>query len=180
MKKIFLTFVALFAIGLGVCQAQVTRDSFVNADRLAKLEKFLKNKPAETKIADVDAYTNAVYTAAEAAFASSGQLQTLYSREVGETKDGVTDVTVTKPTLEDWLALSATVAEEGVSLTEAGKLAAKATTALKDFKNPMKAAKAAKILKVSTDIFPLLGEETLAQGKAIKDIIETLKSGRNL
>lgn len=180
MKKIFLTFVALFAIGLGVCQAQVTRDSIVNADRLAKLEKFCKKQPASTGIKEVDAYTSAVYTAAVAALASNEQLLNLYSREVGETKDGVTDVTVTKPTLQDWTVLSATVAAEVVSLTEAGKLAAKATTALKDFKDPMKAAKAAKIMKASTELYPLLGEEIAAQGNAVKSIIETLKSGRNL
>ena len=144
--------------------------------------------------ADVDGYGNSMRDAAVFAIANSEQLENLYKREIGESKDGVQDVTVKKPTLDEWLALASTIAGEGVKIKDATVKASGAATAAKnlasaalDVKNPMKAAKAVKTAKAATAVVtfgtkaaPILAEESAAQAKAVKQIIDMLKSGKNL
>ena len=118
----------------------------------------------------------------------------MYKRQIGETQDGVTDVTITKPTLEEWITFATTVAGEGASIKAAVDKAKDAGEAAKNMaqgatseKNPMKAAKAAKTAKAAAAVIefgnaatPILVEESAAQVKAVQEIIETLKSGKNL
>lgn len=131
----------------------------------------------------------ALKEAADYAILNSKTLENFYKRQIGETKDGVTDVTVEKPTLEQWVELLT-----GVKVKEATDQATTAAEAAKGLaekasqeKNPMKAAKSAKAAKAATAIIDfgssataILVEETAAQVNAVKQIIETLKSGKNL
>ncbi|MGN1219481.1 MAG: hypothetical protein ACI4TU_00900, partial [Candidatus Cryptobacteroides sp.] len=110
------------------------------------------------------------------------------------TQDGVTDVTVTKPTLDEWVTFAATVAGEAASIKEATDKVQAAGNEAKTMsenaakeKNPMKAGKAAKQAKAAAAVVsfgneatPILLEESAAQAKAVKEIIDTLKSGKNL
>lgn len=173
--------------------AQIKDDIQKSKERAAKLQA-LCNDYKTSGNANVDGYGDAVKNAAVLAIANSEQLENMYKRQIGETKDGVTDVTVTKPTLDEWVTFATTVAGEAASIKAAtDKVQAAANEAKKmtedasKQKNPMKVAKAAKTAKAAAAIVefgnaatPILLEESAAQAKAVKEIVETLKSGKNL
>ncbi|MCD8318797.1 MAG: hypothetical protein LUC45_08195 [Paraprevotella sp.] len=169
----------LLATGLSTMQAQTKEDMQAAKERCEKLTKLLDNKPKSTSIPDVDQYVDWVNTAAATSMANSEQLRNLYYRSIGETEDGVTDVTVKKPTLEELTQLSTTIAAQAVSMKEAVSSAQKAATAAKDAKGRA-TVKAAKALAYTKDAYPILVEETEAQGKAIAAMIETAKTAKNL
>ena len=160
--------------------AQTVSADFTKMDQLVeKLEKAVAKAPKESSVAEIDQYVDGTKSAAIGAVATAGKLHNLYSRQIGETTDGVTDVTVTKPTLNDWIELGTAVATQtaGIaSLTDAG---VKAGQAVKDAPK-MKAVGLAKNVKWSGDILPVVGESLAEQTKAINEIISTLKSGDNL
>lgn len=192
MKKYVLMLMSLFMM---VCSAnaQIKDDIQKSKERAAKLQA-LCNDYKTSGSANVDGYGDAVKNAAVLAIANSVQLENMYKREIGETQDGVTDVTITKPTLDEWVTFAATVAGEAASIKAAtDKVQAAADEAKKMIeeaskqKNPMKAAKAAKTAKAATAVVEfgntatlILVEESAAQVKAVNTIIETLKSGKNL
>lgn len=173
--------------------AQIKEDIQKSQERAAKLQA-LSDDYKTSGSANVDGYGDAVKKAAALAIANSVQLENLYKRQIGETKDGVTDVTIEKPSLEDWTALATTIAGEAASIKEATDRVQSAADEAKTMtesaskeKNPMKVAKVAKKAKAATAIIefgnvatPILLEESAAQAKAVKTIIETLKSGKNL
>ena len=176
-----------------VMNAQVKDQIQQSKDCSAKLEVLCKDYKTCGN-AGIDGYGNELKNAALFAIANSVQLENMYKRQIGETKDGVTDVTITKPTLEEWVTFATTVAGEGASIKAAvdkakaaGEEAKNMAQSASSQKNPMKVAKAVKQAKVATAIIefgnaatPILIEESAAQAKAVKEIIETLKSGKNL
>ena len=180
MKKYFV--VAVMALcSLAVSAQQDLRDAVTKSvERMKTLKEFTEKMPKATGNADVDGFGNDVSVAAVAAMAGSEKLENLYYREIGETKDGVTDVTVVKPKLEDWVELSTALAAEVVSVKEAADKGTKAAEAVKGVKNPMAVGKLAKMMNWTKKVLPILTEETANQAKAVGQIISTLKSGGNL
>ncbi len=192
MRKVLLMVIAL--ISMTVVQAQTKEEISKSQKRAANLKTLCGNYPKQSGNASVDGYGKAVYDAAILAIANSEQLENLYKRQIGETKDGVTDVTIKKPTIEEWVKLGASITAEGVSVKKAVDQAQGAAAEVKSMseaaskeKNPMKAAKAAKGAKAATAVLefgneatPVLLEESAAQAKAVQQIIQTLKSGGNL
>lgn len=179
MKRFLFVTAALLVMSVSFCFGQSKEDIKASIDRCAKLEKLCSKQPKQTGVPDVDTYVQGVYNAAISSVASSALLQNLYYRQIGETKDGVTDVTIKKPTVEELVALGETLTEEGVSIAEAGKGAEAATKASSN-KNPMKAAKIASALAFTKDAYPVLLEESKAMVAAIKQMIETAKTAKNL
>lgn len=185
----------LLSLFVMVCfaNAQIKDDIQKSKERAAKLQALCDDYKTSGN-ANVDGYGDAVKNAAVLAIANSIQLENMYKRQIGETQDGITDVTITKPTLEEWITFAATVAGEGESIkvaTDKVQAAAdevkKMTEEASKQKNPMKAAKAVKTAKAAALIIefgntatPILLEESAAQVKAVNAIIETLKSGKNL
>lgn len=185
----------LLSVFMMVCSAnaQIKDDIQKSRERAEKLQ-MLCDGYKESGNANVDGYGNAVRDAAVLAIANSVQLEDMYKRQIGETTDGVTDVTISKPTLEEWIAFSATVLGEAASIKTAvdqaqavAEEAAKMAENASKEKNPMKAAKAAKTAKAAAAVVefgneatPILLEESAAQANTVKTIIETLKSGKNL
>lgn len=201
MKKLLLLAVALVAM-VGSTYADAKSDSTAAAiktaiqksqERAENLQKLCADYKT-TGNANVDGYGDAVKNAAVLAIANSEQLENLYKRQIGETEDGVTDVTIKKPTLEEWVALSTTIAGEGASIKAATDKAQAAANEAKTMsesatkeKNPMKAGKAAKTAKAAAAVVEfgnsatvILAEESASQVKTVKEIIEMLKSGKNL
>ena len=191
MKKFMLMAIALFT--MCVTNAQIADQIKQSRDRAAKLEKLTQDyKPSGN--GEIDGFGDAIKSAALFAIGNSEQLENLYKREIGQSADGVQDVTITKPTLEDWMKLATTVAGEAASIKEATDKAKNAGEAAKQIvqdvaaeKNPMKKAKAAKAAKLASAVVefgnsatPILVEESAAQVKAIDEIIKTLKAGKNL
>ena len=191
MKKIILMAMAIFSVS--VMNAQVADQIKQSRDRAAKLEALCKDYKTSGN-ANIDGYGNDVKNAAVLAIANSEQLEDLYKREIGESADGVQDVTIKKPKLEEWITLATTVAGEAASIKSAtdkaknaGEEAKNMAQAVNDAKNPMAKAKAAKATKAATAVIefgnaatPILIEESAAQMKAVDEIIKTLKAGKNL
>jgi hypothetical protein len=193
MKKIFsILVIALMAISS--VSAQAIKDEVAKSkERAARLQALCKDYKACGN-GNIDGYGNSIKEAAAFAIMNSEQLENFYKREVGETKDGVQDVTITKPSLSDWATLATTVAGEGAKIKEAVDKAQNAGAEAKSIaekasseKNPMKVAKAAKTAKAAAAVMefgnmatPILMEESAAQVKAIDEIMKTLKAGKNL
>lgn len=166
--------------GALIASAQSIDDQMSKIDKLCvKLEKAIEKAPNPCGETDVDAFVDGCKASAVGATSSAKQLQDFYKRQIGETIDGVTDVTITKPTMEEWLALSASIATQVAGTAELGIASKKAAEAVKKIKGP-KAISLAKPVKWSTDIMPVISEALVEEGKAINQIIETLKSGENL
>lgn len=193
MKKFFsILVIALMAISS--VSAQSIKDEVAKSQERAARLQALCNDFKACGNGNIDGYGNSIKEAAAFAIMNSEQLENLYKREIGETKDGVQDVTITKPSLTDWATLATTVAGEGAKIKEAvdkaknaGEEAKNLSTEATSVKNPLKAAKAAKTAKAATAVIefgnlatPILMEESAAQVKAIDEIIKTLKSGKNL
>ena len=178
MKKVLLLFVAMaFAMSIN---AQSVSEQMDNLDKLCvKLEKALSKAPKPCGVSDVDAYVEACKLSATGAVGTAAKLKDLYKREIGTTTDGVTEVTETKPTLEDWMELGVAITAQSAGVTKAGEAAANAAKAVKDAPK-MKAVGMTKSVKWSGDILPVAGEALAEQVKAVNSIIETLKSGKNL
>ncbi|MGN1375900.1 MAG: hypothetical protein ACI4V5_05020 [Prevotella sp.] len=191
MKKFILLAVALLSVC--VVNAQIKEEIQKSHDRAEKLQA-LCNDYKTCGNAGIDGYGNEMKNAALCAIATSVNLEGMYKRQIGVTEDGVTDVTINKPTLDEWVALAATITGEAASVKAATDKAKAAGEEAKNLaneasatKNPMKAAKAAKTAKAATAVIefgniatPILLEETAAQAKAVNEIINTLKSGKNL
>ena len=147
---------------------------------MTKLENLCAKQPKITGVGDVDTYVQGVFKAANASIKSSEQLKNLYYRQIGKTEDGVTDVTIKKPSVEELVALGTTLVEEGKSIAEAAKGAEAATKGAGGVKNPLKVTKVASALAFSKDAYPVLAEQAQAKVDAINKMIETAKSASNL
>ena len=174
----FLVVAAMFSTSV-VC-AQTKEEMEASQKRYEKLTKLCEKEPKETGFPEVDNYIGTVYLSAIAAVSTTEQLQSLYYRQIGETKDGVTDVTIKKPTLEELTALSATIGTQALAVTAAAESAKIAVKVSKEQKNPAAVAKITKALVFTKDAYPVLLEESVFQTKAIAEMIETAKSSQNL
>lgn len=178
---------------VGSANAQVKDEIQKSRERAAKLEALCADYKTSGN-AKIDAYGDAVKAAAVCAIANSEQLENLYKRQIGESKDGNTEVTIEKPTAEQWQTLATTIAGEGAYLAAASKLAQEAADEAKamqqkvnDEKNPMKKGKLVKASKAAlgvvgfgNDATSILVEESAAQLKAVNEIVKMLQSGETL
>lgn len=192
MKKYLLMLVSVLAL-VGSANAQVKDEIQKSRERAAKLETLCADYKTSGN-EKIDAYGNAVKEAAVYAVANSVQLENLYKRQIGESKDGSTEVTIEKPTAEEWTSLAATIAGEGAYLAAASKLAPEAVDEAKTMqqkvngeKNPMKKGKLVKASKAALDVVgfgndatSILVEESAAQLKAVNEIVKMLQSGETL
>lgn len=180
MKRFLLAFaVAIMSMAISA-NAQTVSADFSKMDQLVvKLGKAVEKTPKKSGVGEIDQYVEGTQVAAIGAIGTADKLHGLYSRQIGETTDGVTDVTVTKPTLDDWVELGALVATQTAGLAELTDAGIKAGQAVKDAPK-MKSVGLAKNVKWSGDILPVVGEALAEQTKAINEIINTLKTGDNL
>lgn len=102
----------------------------------------------------------------------------MYKRTIGETIDGVTDVTVKKPTLEELITLSDNILTQ---INAISNMSSAVTSASNDVKSAplLQATKASKSLNYSKDVLELCGAELQLNFKVIGNLISTLKSANN-
>lgn len=145
-------------------------------ERKAKFEKLEAPKPSG--VASVDQLATNSTSILTSTKAINAQIPELYKRTIGETVDGVTDVTVKKPTVEELAALALTITTQIKAVADASTAV---TTASADIKNasPMQAPKAIKALIYSKDALALAGPELQLNLKVINNLIATLKSSNN-
>ena len=180
MKKILLTIVVMVATFSFCANAQSVTADFSSLDKLVeKLDKACAKAPNPCGVGDIDGFVDGNKTAAKGAVDSAKKLHSLYSRQIGETEDGVQDVTITKPTLDDWLSLATAIATQTAGMAELGVSGKNAAESLKKV-DKMKAIKLAKPLKWATDIMPVTGQALAEETKAIDQIIKLVKSENNL
>lgn len=145
-------------------------------ERKAKFEKLEAPKPSG--VASVDQLATNSTSILTSTKSINAQIPELYKRTIGETVDGVTDVTVKKPTVEELAALALTITTQIKAVADASTAV---TTASADIKNasPMQAPKATKALIYSKDALALAGPELQLNLKVINNLIATLKSANN-
>lgn len=153
------------------------RKSETYQERQKKLAE-LKD-PGSTSVGSIDALAANSTTALVETKKNNELLPELYKRTVGETVDGVTDVTVKKPTLDELLAVSEGILKTTKAVAASSLEIAKAQGDIKSA-GMLKAAKATKSVNYSKDVNSLLGAELSYQGKLISNLIATLKSSKNL
>ena len=153
------------------------RKSEAYQERQKKLAE-LKD-PGSTSVGSIDALAASSTTALLETKKNNELLPELYKRTVGETVDGVTDVTVKKPTLDELLAVSEGILKTTKAVAASSLEIAKAQGDIKSA-GMLKAAKATKSDNYSKDVNSLLGAELSYQGKLISNLIATLKSSKNL
>ncbi|WP_368149501.1 hypothetical protein [Alistipes senegalensis] len=176
MKKVLFCAMALMcAISVS---AQTAEEIQAAKDRTAKLEKLVQ--PKNCGLAKIDGLTSAAGLVAAESIQITPLLQGMYYRSIGQTEDGVTDVTVKKPTLDELKELSARIGLQAVAVAAAVKLVPEAGNELSTVKNPLKLKGATKALKYSKDVLAIVGEESAFQTKAIAEMIKTASSDDNL
>ena len=145
-------------------------------ERKAKFEKLEAPKPSG--VASVDQLVTNSTSILTSTKSINAQIPELYKRTIGETVDGVTDVTVKKPTVEELAVLALTITTQIKAVADASTAV---TTASADIKNasPMQAPKATKALNYSKDALALAGPELQLNLKVINNLIATLKSANN-
>lgn len=192
MKRLGLVIVALGCM-VSVQAQELAEVVAQSKDRAQKLQELVDSKPKESGLTSIDNFAAATYVGANAAIENSTKLQNFYKREIGQTEDGITDVTVTKPTLDDWIELSNGINAEVEAVKAAGEQVSGVTSDLEALSSEAASApitQKAKLLKQvksgtnvvnsAKSILSILGEESSAQASAISQIISTLKSGGNL
>ncbi len=176
MKKVVLCMMALVcAVSVS---AQTAEEMQASKERAAKLEKLVQ--PKNCGLATIDGLTSAAGLVAVESIQITPLLQGMYYRSIGQTEDGVTDVTVKKPTLDELMELSARIGTQAAAVAAATKLVPAAGEELKGVKNPMKLAAATKSVKYSKDVLEIVGVESAFQVKTIADMIKTATSNDNL
>lgn len=181
MKRFLMCAIVLMAsVALNVLMAQTPEEMQASKERYAKLEKALKKTPKDCSVSGVDGLAASVTLTMIESVRITPLLEGLYYRSVGKTEDGVTEVTVKKPTLEECLELSEAITVQAAAVKAATELVEPAAKQVKEIKNPLTGAKALKSLNYSKDALAVVAEETTYQTKAIASIIETIKSADNL
>lgn len=103
----------------------------------------------------------------------------MYKRTIGESVDGIADVTVKKPTLDELATLGLTIATQVKTVSI---MSATVATASSDLKNAsmMQTPKGAKSLNFSKDVLGLVLPELNLNLKVVNNLIATIKSSGNL
>ncbi|HAN37491.1 MAG TPA: hypothetical protein DCQ29_01195 [Chitinophagaceae bacterium] len=153
------------------------RKSEAYQERQKKLAE-LKD-PGSTSVSSIDALAANSTTALLETKKNNELLPELYKRTVGETVDGVTDVTVKKPTIEELLAVSESILKTTKAVSASSLEIARAQADIKSA-GMLKAVKATKSINYSKDVNSLLVAELAYQSKLIANLIATLKSSENL
>lgn len=191
MKKFFMIAIALFVAANVTVMAedemnssQVAAEMSNSAKRMKKInelaEKLQKSK--DSGVSELEELKASALTAAVTTAANAEKMENMYQRTVSEPDaDGVTEVNITKPTASDWMELGTGVTAQlatvtGLAASSANLLGAVAQV----ITNPLKAKGAITQAKQVIEIVKLMGEETGAEAKAIKTMVNIAKSNNNL
>lgn len=176
MNKIF---VAAFIIAACTSIFAQTKEEIQSSN--ARMEKMQKLEiPKSTSIASLDDLNIAVGAAAIESASITPLLKGIYYRSVGESTDGIVDVTVKKPSLAECKELASRILTQVKIVQTITSSLPSVTEEAKTIKNPLKLAKVASSLGFVKTAVSILGEETMFQSKAINNIIQTLTSSGNL
>ena len=145
-------------------------------DRKAKFEKL--TEPKTSGISSVDGLATNSTKMLVSTKEINAIVPEMYKRTVGESVDGVADVTVKKPTSDELTALGLNIATQIKAVSDAS---ASVTSASADIKNAgmMQAPKGTKSLNYSKEVLGLVLPELNLNLKVVNNLIATLKSSGN-
>jgi len=143
-------------------------------EKLAKLQA-----PGEVKVESVDKLAVGSSKLLVSTTSFNETVPEMYKRTIGETIDGVTDVTVKKPTLDELIQLAAEIAGTISGANDAQNAVQKASDDVKSM-NKLQAPKAMKSLNYSKDVLSLVLPELQLDAKVVANLIEDLKTSENL
>jgi hypothetical protein len=144
--------------------------------RKAKMEKL--DAPQPTGLSSVDELATNSSEMLTATKEINVQVPEMYKRTIGETVDGVTDVTVKKPTLQEVTGLAQSIATQIKAVTDASDAVSAASSEVKSA-SPVQGLKATKSLNYSKDVLSLIGPELQMNLKVVNNLIATIKSSNN-
>lgn len=149
--------------------------------RIVKFEKLMeqKDKHVNTTVESLDQLAETSVVLLLATKNVSALVPEMYKRTIGESIDGIADVNIKKPTLDELLALSGTIAAQIITIGEASAIIPEIASDIKTM-SPMQIPKAMKSLNFSKDVLSLLAPELQLNLKVIINLIATLKSADNL
>ena len=157
-------------------QIKTELKSAAEKERQEKINKL--NAPSSSGVKSVDDLAVSSAAMVLATNDNNKLIPELYKRTLGESIDGVADVTVKKPKLEELTAVSANIATQIAAVskaTEGVKAASEDVTKA----GPLKAGKASKALNYSKEALALLGPELQLNAKVVNHLIETVKTSKN-
>lgn len=169
---------AFIIVACNVVFGQTKEEIQSSNERIEKIQKL--EMPKSTSVASIDELNVTLGNAALESASITPLLKGLYYRSVGESADGIVDVTVKKPTLEECKELAARILTQVKVVQGISSLLPSVASDAKEIKNPLKLAKVASSLSYVKTAVSVLGEETMFQSKAINTIIQTLTSSGNL
>jgi hypothetical protein len=146
-------------------------------ERKAKFEKLAE--PKTSGISSVDALASSSTKMLISTKEINVLVPEMYKRTIGESVDGVADVTVKKPSLEELAALGLNIATQVKTVSDMSATIATASSDLKSA-SMMQAPKGAKSLNFSKDVLGLVLPELNLNLKVVNNLIATLKSSGNL
>lgn len=192
LKRIYKTalFLGLIFIMHQNCNAQKTPDELKAEREVLKAE--MKSKETEERKAKFEKLTepkvSGISSVDGLAVNSTKMLVStkeiniivpeMYKRTVGESVDGVTDVTVKKPTMDELTQLASNIADQIETVTSSSALVASASSDIKSA-GLMQAPKATKSLNFSKEVMALVLPELKLNLKVVSNLIATLKSSGN-
>ncbi len=146
--------------------------------RLEKIVKMSTESPFVCEISSLDGLASNSQQILLATKSINLQIPELYKRTIGETIDGVTDVTVKKPTLNELTEFAGTILQQVEAVKNAAESMKGAADEVKQA--PMLAkAKAVKTMNFTKDALGLTGPELQLSLKVINNLVSTLKSSNN-
>jgi len=145
-------------------------------ERKAKIEKL--EAPKTSGVASVDQLALSSAAILVATKEINDQLPDMWKRAIGESIDGVADVTVKKPTLEELGNLALLI---GVQIKAVADASTAVTNAPNDIKSapPLQAPKATKALGFTKDALALAGPELQRSLRVVNNLIANLKAANN-
>jgi hypothetical protein len=145
-------------------------------ERKAKFEKLAE--PKTSGISSVDALASSSTKMLLSTKEINALVPEMYKRTIGESVDGVADVTVKKPTLEELGALGLNIATQVKTVADMSATIASASSDLKNA-SMMQIPKATKSLNFTKDVMSLVLPELNLNLKVLNNLIATLKSSGN-
>ncbi|MEI8273288.1 MAG: hypothetical protein WCG08_11760 [Paludibacter sp.] len=161
-------------------EREVLKAEMNSKEALARKAKFEKlTVPAACGLASVDGLS----TSTGLMLVSMKEINTLvpemYKRTIGESVDGVADVTVKKPTLDELLKLAGLIATQITSVATAASSISSVSGDIAKL-SPFQIPKATKSLGFTKDALSLLPAELGMNLKVVNNLIATLKSSNKL
>lgn len=161
-------------------EREVLKAEMSSKEALARKVKFEKlTLPAASGLASVDGLA----TSTGLMLVSMKEINTLvpemYIRTIGESIDGVVDVTVKKPTLDELLKLAGIIATQITSVATAASSISSVSGDIATL-SPFQIPKATKSLGFTKDALSLLPAELGLNLKVVNNLIATLKSSNQL